>query len=217
MNYHLLKLALSITLFANNLYASNPVSETKNDITVAVQVLSSRECKTLFGQDMRSSRMYPIRLFLRNQSNSPISVSIREVQVRGANIVTKASIQSSISTMYIAGCVFLFIFFPFTFLIHYSIKHLTELLSIVAKHGFTDQMVIIQPGALFETFAFPEYRLPETEYARDANGNRLLDEHGKELPGKTPPFVAPQFVETAVTFSTSTAWFNFTIELSAPV
>ncbi len=217
MKKRILNFALTLTLLSGDLCAGRSVSVTKNDLTVTVRSLSSRESKTLFGRDLLTSRIYPICLSIRNQKDIPVSFSIKDVQVLGANVLTTASIQSSIASMYVAGCVFLIICFPISFLMYYGTKWLTEQLAMVAEHGFTNDMVTIQPGEVFETFAFPEYRSPETVYLKDANGKRLCDENGKELPGTRPPFVAPTFIDTVVTCSTSTAWFNVSFELSAPV
>lgn len=219
MNKRILSFALTLTFLISDLCAGSSVSATKNDLTVTVRSLSSRESKTLFGRDLLASRIYPIKLCVENWKNAPVSVSIKDIQVRDAHVLTTASIQSSIASMYAVGCVcaFTIILIPLSFLMHYSIKDLTEQLSMVAEHSFTNDTVIIQPGGAFETFAFPEYKSPETVYLRDANGKRLCDEHGKELPGTTPPFVAPTCIDTVVTCSTSTAWFSVSFELSAPV
>ncbi|MCC7414464.1 MAG: hypothetical protein IT346_00020 [Epsilonproteobacteria bacterium] len=219
MNNRILNFALALTLLSSDLFAGSSVSAMKNDLSVTVRSLSSQESKRLFGRNLHSERIYPIKLCVENLKKEPVDISIKDLKVKGVNVLTTAKIRAAISAMSAVGFGFALtvVLLPLSFLAHYSIKRLTEQLSMVAQHGFTNDMVTIQPGEVFETFAFPEYKLPETEYLRDASGNRLCDENGKELPGTTPPFVAPTCIDTVVTCAMSTAWFNVSFELSAPV
>jgi len=218
MNRNLLKLALTITLLANNLYAGNTVSQSKNGITVSVRSLSSQECKKTFGKDLHSNRIYPICFSIHNEKKAPAHVSVKSIQVLEADILTANSINVSIGKWSLGTLFLTIVFFPFGLLSMYYVDYLKELLPIVEKWSMTDKTsVIIPSGEPFEAFVFPEFKSPETEYPKDKNGNRLRDENGKELPGKTPPFIAPEFVDATVTFATDTAWFRFTLEFSVPV
>lgn len=206
MYNRLLPFVAAAVLLVPNLYSHQPVKSASIGVTVTAEAVSATECKELFGKDLRVHRIYPIRFTLHNVQNVPVCVSLKDIQVTGAKLLTKQSIQASIAAIQATSliCCITVVLIPFGVLAQNSIPHLTELLTLVERFTLGDQTVTIQPGNEYETFVFPEYDAPKTEYPRDEQGNRLLDEKGKELPGKTAAFVAPSSIEVGISLVSST-------------
>lgn len=206
-------------LLVPNLYAYCPVNSASMGITVTAQAVSATECKKLFGKDLHSNRIYPIRLTFYNDQKIPARISFKDIQIAGAKVLTKQSIQSSIAAIQATSliCCMTFVLIPFGVLAPNSIPFLTDLLALVERFTLGDQAVIIQPGQSYETWIFPEYSAPETEYLKDEQGKRLCDENGKELPGQTPSFIAPNSIEAGITLLSDTSQYTSSFVFNIPV
>lgn len=209
-------LIVLIALLFPQAYAGKSARQTTYGITVTAQVMSCQEGEVTFGQDVRTSRIYPIRLSLCNEKSLPVRVSIESVHVSLADVLTVKSLKSSISASSMVAGVATVVLFPLGLFAVWHQNKLTELLSIVEKFSM-DQAVIIQPGDSYQTYVFPQFPRPPAEYLKDEQGNRLRDAQGKLLRAKRPAFVAPESMNLTINFvvdqcsSASTVTFSLLV------
>ena len=209
-------LIVIIALLVPQSYAGTSASQTIQGITVTAQIMSCRDGEVTFGQDVRTSRIYPIRLSLRNEKSLPVSVSMESIHVSLADVLTVKSLTSSISASSMVARVATVVLFPFGLFAVWHQNKLAEFLSIVEKFSM-DQTVIIQPGDSYQTYVFPQLPRPPVEHLKDEQGNRLRDAHGKELPTKRPAFVAPEALEVTINFVVDKSPCRFAVSFSLPV
>lgn len=222
MNFKSLNIAITLSLLVSQAYAGKPVSQTQNGINFTAKAMSRRESLNTFGEDL-GSYVYPIRLTIRNDSDVLTGISMKSIQVSHAKVLTSKSLKSSIDTMVGAtlACAFTIVLIPFAFLTGYGVRILEAQLAIIEKFngmidGMEEQTINLNPGISYETFIFPKYECPQTQYQKDEHGNRLRDAKGKELPGKTPPFIAPKSIGTAMEFVTNDS-LNIAVNFNLPV
>jgi hypothetical protein len=199
------KLIISILFLTPQLYAGKPVCQTINGITITAQAMSAEESKHTFGQNLHTSRIYPIRLYLINERGLPVSISIESIQVLLADVLTDKSLKSSIDISSGVAAAMTIVCFPIGLATQWHRINLKKLLSIVEKFSMGDRKIMIHPSQRYETFIFPQFPRPPAEPLKDEKGNRLRDSQGKVLRAKRPDFVAPESLETTVKFLVDTS------------
>ncbi len=188
-----LRFILALIYSISYIQATQPVSVTKNDITITARAMTKGQCLDTFYQDVHSKHIYPVVLSVTNNSDKAMVFSSDHTKIPNATILTPKTIDAEISTLDTSTFFFAITIalMPLSIATSYLAGELRVIKPIIDRFSSGDNPITIEPGATFKTIVFVKI-----DYPKDAEG-------------KTLSYVAPQSLTLSTELRSSSSWFHF--------